>query len=259
MVGRGASRWFECASCITIKNIGLGFSCCRIVVFSCFHPTLFPDTQISCASQVGFYHLLEALLLGPHFPSPRLCGVIIISVRTIWPSTVPEFLYWYHLHSTAVLYFLPIKDAYWGWAKLTFIRPIFLLLLASIYLLFQWWSLPMFWFLILHSPFQVARFKCLHIKHCHRRSSTKFCATISSTSQATVCLQYLTLLTFCSLNICVLVSWMCWTFGQLFETCTNDININPIKLIYMYLDSGSCVLSFWCINGIHMRVSFLGN
>ena len=123
-----------------------------------FHPTLFPDTQLSCASQVGFYHLLEALLLGPHFPSPRLCGVIIISVRTIWPSTVPEFLYWYHLHSTAVLYFLPIKDAYWGWAKL---RPRFLLLLASIYLLFQWWSLPMFWFLILQSSFQVACFKCL--------------------------------------------------------------------------------------------------
>ena len=121
-------------------------------------------------------------------------------------------------------------------SKIDFIR--FLLLLASIYLLFQWWSLPMFWFLILQSSFQVACFKCLHIKHCHhRRSSTKFCATISSTSQATVCLQYLTLLTFCSLNICVLVSWMCWTFGQLFESCTNDINIkiNPIKIICIWI------------------------
>ena len=48
-----------------------------------------------------------------------------------------------------------------GDEHIDFIRSLFLLLLASIYLLFQWWSLPMFWFLILQTSFQVACFKCL--------------------------------------------------------------------------------------------------
>ena len=138
-----------------------------------------------------------------------------------------------------VLSFLPIKGAFWGWAKLTSSDLYFFCFwLPYMYLLFQWWSLPMFWFLILQSSFQVACFKCLQFAYkTLSPSSTKFCATISSTSQATVCLQYLTLLTFCSLNICVLVSWMCWTFGQLFESCTNDINIkiNPIKIICIWI------------------------